>query len=148
MSIVTSTTTSTPVSAEVYEQVRCFYSRQMQLIDSGRVQDWVETFVEDAVIANNANPEPARGREIITRVAHRIVNEARENGVLHRHWLGMLTVDRLGPDSLATRFYAFVVETAKGGQPEFYRSTIGRDVLVRHGSGWQVRERYVTHDGS
>jgi hypothetical protein len=132
----------------IYEQVRRFYSRQMQLIDSGRVEDWVETFADDAVIANNANPAPARGREVITTVAHRIVADAHDKGLVHRHWLDMLTVDRIDEDSLQTTFYALVVETTRGGTPGLFRSTRGRDVLVRHGSGWQVRERYVTHDGS
>ena len=143
---MSSTTTNT-----LYQQVQAFYARQMRLMDDGEVEAWLDTFTEDAVIANNANPAPARGRELMRKVAHKIVAAARDAGVTHRHWLGMLTVDqpepdRPDPDRLVTRFYALVVETPKGGTPRIWRSTNGSDVLLRHGAGWRVSERHVLHD--
>lgn len=139
-------TTHTTAEVGLYQEVQGFYARQMQLMDDGNVDEWVRTFTEDATIANNANPAPASGRELITKVARKLVADVVRRGVTHRHWTGMLVLEERGPDEVVARMYAMVAEIPEGGEAKLWRSTFCRDTLVRRDARWQVAHRQVTHD--
>ena len=143
--------TPDPVTAEtqVTAQIQQFYARHMQAIDRGDVDAWLDTFTDDATIANNTRPEPARGRATIATVARRLVADAAGSGVVHRHWTGMAQVARQPDGTVRATSYALVVQTpgpAGSAAPGLWRSTVCVDVLVREDGRWRIRQRNVTHD--
>lgn len=135
-----------PVETATYTQLQQFYAEHMSAIDDGEVERWLDTFTEDATIANNARPQPARGRATIAVVAHRLVAEARAQRVVHRHWTGMLQAVWLPDGAVQATSYAMVVETPTAGSPHLWRSTRCQDTLVHSAGRWRIRERYVRHD--
>ncbi|MFD2471032.1 nuclear transport factor 2 family protein [Amycolatopsis silviterrae] len=137
---------ATTVGMQLYQEVQAFYAKQMQLMDDGEVEPWAQTFTSDATIANNANPAPASGRELILKVARKLAADVESRGVQHRHWTGMLVVDSESADRVRTQLYAMVAEIPAGGEARLWRSTFCRDTLVRGVDGWQVSRRVVTHD--
>ena len=152
-------TAETQVTAEIQvtAQIQQFYARHMQAIDRGDVDAWLDTFTDDATIANNTRPEPARGRATIATVARRLVADAAGSGVVHRHWTGMAQVARQPDGTVRATSYALVVQTpgpagsagpgsAGSAAPGLWRSTVCVDVLVREDGRWRIRQRNVTHD--
>jgi uncharacterized protein (TIGR02246 family) len=141
------TTTDTAVAeAVLHAQIQRFYAAQMQLLDSGRAEEWAETFTEDGVFAANAHPEPAAGRAAIAAAARKATDEYAANGIQRRHWLGMVDVERRGADEVFAKCYAIVIETPRGGQARLHVSTRCDDLLVRTEGRWQVRDRQVYRD--
>jgi 3-phenylpropionate/cinnamic acid dioxygenase small subunit len=132
--------------SETYFQVQRFYARQMQLLDDGAAEEWADTFTADGVFAANAAPAPVKGRENIAAAARSTTERLQADGIVRRHWLGMLDVRREAGDLLSVRSYALIVETPKGGQAGVRMSTLCEDVLVREGDDWLVRERKVSRD--
>ncbi|MEU8941345.1 nuclear transport factor 2 family protein [Streptomyces goshikiensis] len=132
--------------AELYFQVQQFYARQMQLLDDGKAEEWALTFTEDGVFAANAHPEPAVGRAVITAAARTATDQYAAGGVQRRHWLGMVSVEERGADSVFARCYAIVIETERGGQATLRVSTRCDDELVRENGQWLVKHRQVTRD--
>jgi hypothetical protein len=143
---MTSPVSTEPATAELHHQVQQFYVRQMQLLDDGAVAAWAATFTEDGSFAANARPEPVVGRDAIEAGARAAAAQLAEDGIVRRHWLGMLTVEPLATGDLRTRCYALVISTPKGGQAGVHVSTVCEDVLVRDGVSFAVRERRVTRD--
>jgi 3-phenylpropionate/cinnamic acid dioxygenase small subunit len=134
-------------SAELYTEIQSFYARHMQLIDSGEVEAWVHGFAPDATISNNTKPQPAHGREAILTVIRRAQEELQEQGVQHRHWVGMLVVERVDDRTVHADSYALIIATERGGSPVVDRSTRCHDELVWTGDDWQIQLRRVHHDG-
>jgi acyl carrier protein len=143
MSVAT-VTTSPP--AAVREEVAQFYARQMQLLDDGAAELWAQTFTEDGVFATNAGPEPAVTRAAIATAARSTVDSLAAQGLIRRHWLGMLALDIESPEIVRARSYALIFETARGGQATLRLSTTCEDVLVQVDGDWQVRHRLVCRD--
>ncbi|MCD0485158.1 nuclear transport factor 2 family protein [Streptacidiphilus sp. ASG 303] len=133
-------------TAGLYQQVQQFYAQQMQLLDSGRAEEWAETFTEDGVFAANAHPQPARGRATIAAAVRAASDEYAAKGVQRRHWLGMVSLEQCAEDDLHARCYALVIETPRGGQSVIRASTLCEDRLVRRDGRWLVEERQVTRD--
>ncbi|MBW5424961.1 nuclear transport factor 2 family protein [Streptomyces sp. BG9H] len=133
-------------AAETYHQVQQFYAQQMQLLDSGRVREWAETFTEGGVFAANAHPEPAAGRAAITAAAQQATDAYAAQGIQRRHWLGMVAVEEREAGTVSARCYALVIETPRGGQAVIKASTLCEDLLVREGDALLVRDRRVTRD--
>ncbi|MBZ4319361.1 nuclear transport factor 2 family protein [Streptomyces huiliensis] len=142
---VTDTTTAAGFAA-LYQQVQQFYAEQMHLLDTGRAEEWAETFTEDGVFAANAHPEPAAGRSVIAAAARKAVDDYVARGIQRRHWLGMVSVTERGDGEVAASCYALVVETGRGGRPELRASTSCDDVLVRRDGRWLVKDRQVRRD--
>ncbi|MCX4851917.1 nuclear transport factor 2 family protein [Streptomyces sp. NPDC051658] len=141
------TTTDTAVAeAVLHVQIQQFYAAQMQLLDSGKAEDWAQTFTEDGVFAANAHPEPAEGRAVIAATARKATDEYAAKGIQRRHWLGMVNVEQRGADEVFAQCYALVIETPRGGQAKLHVSTRCDDLLVRTEGRWQVRHRQVYRD--
>lgn len=142
--------TETPVGfvdAAVHHRVQQFYAEQMQLLDRGEAEPWARTFTEDGVFGTSVDPEPARGRAAIAAGAAEATARLAADGVVHRHWLGMLHLRPAADGGLHARSYALVIRTPKGGEPVVWRSCVCEDLLVpTDGGGWLVRERHVHRD--
>ncbi len=138
--------TSVTDTAGLYHQVQQFYAQQMFLLDSGRVEEWADTFTVDGVFAANAHPAPAKGRDVITAAARKATEEYAAKGVQRRHWLGMVAVEPRSEGTVFARCYALVIETPKNGQPMIKASTLCEDLLVSGEDGWLVQDRQVTRD--
>ena len=134
------------VDTDLYLEIQQFYAAQMQALDGGDATGWAETFTEDGVFAANADSSATCGRAAIAQAAHAAAARLAEEGLVQRHWLGMLDA-RPGPDGgVRVRYYALVIRTPGGGDPVIWRSCAGADELVRHDGGWLVRERRITRD--
>ncbi|MEU7721807.1 nuclear transport factor 2 family protein [Streptomyces tibetensis] len=131
----------------LYSEVSHFYARQMQALDDGRTDEWAETFTEDGVFVLHGGHDRAVGRASLAASSAKARAALAEQGIRHRHWLGMLTVEPRPDGSAAARCYALVVATPLGGTPMLHRSTVCEDVLVRDGAGvWLVQHRQVSRD--
>jgi hypothetical protein len=130
----------------LYHQIQQFYAKQMQLLDEGLVAEWAASFTEDGVFTANAHPEPARGRTAIREAAQRTADHLAANGLVRRHWLGMLALDPKADGSVVVRSYAQVLETPRGGAATLRMSTVCQDDLLHDGQRWLVRHRQVWRD--
>lgn len=133
-------------SSQLYVQLQCYYSRQMQLLDGSKTTEWAATFTEDGIFAANAQPEPVQGRQAIAAAAARARAALKAAGVMHRHWLGMLDVELLPDGTVRAGSYALVVETPRSGSPIVKHSTRCDDILVPRDGSWLVSRRMVTRD--
>ncbi|GAB7185377.1 hypothetical protein ATKI12_5208 [Kitasatospora sp. Ki12] len=131
---------------DTYLRVQHFYARQMRLLDTGATDDWAATFAEDGVFAANGLPAPVRGRGNIAAAAKEASRRLAEAGVVHRHWVGMLTTEPAEDGLLRATCYALVLEVPRGGEATVHRSTVCVDLLAPAGGGWVVVDRRVTRD--
>ncbi|MFD7107034.1 nuclear transport factor 2 family protein [Streptomyces celluloflavus] len=141
----TATNTEDDLTGALYHQVQSFYAHQMQLLDSGRVDSWAETFTEEGVFETDTTGA-VEGRETIRRAAGAAQQALRAKGMRHRHWLGMVDVRVAGADQLEVRSYALVLAIAPGGPATVHVSTTCDDELVREDGRWRVRRRVVHRD--
>ncbi len=141
------TLTQQTLGNELHTEVTRFYAAQMQLLDRRAAVEWADTFTEDGVFQANGLPEPSRGREAIAAGALRAGQALEQAGLVHRHWLGMVTVDEQPDGTVTARSYALVLQIPLGGEAKIHRSTVCQDVLVRAEDGTLlVLERTVTRD--
>lgn len=138
----------TPVDAETYARVQQFYAFQMGLMDDREAERWADTFTEDALFQEPSKLEPLNGRAEIKAAAGVSADKHAANGLRLRHWLGMLSVDVEPDGSLRARCYAQAIRIPKGGAPDLFATVVCRDHLVPDGTGWLVKHRHLTHDGS
>jgi uncharacterized protein (TIGR02246 family) len=131
---------------QLHAELQDFYARQTHALDAGQAEVWAATFTEDGVFVANAHPTPTRGRAAITEAVRATAAELAAEGVVHRHWFGMLAIDPGADGVVRTTFYALVIRTPKGGAPVIHRSTIAQDELVRPHGEWLVRRRSVARD--
>jgi 3-phenylpropionate/cinnamic acid dioxygenase small subunit len=131
---------------DLQTQITSFYASQMQLLDSGECDAWAVTFTEDGVFTASGLPEPVYGRQAIAAGASAAHDQLVRSGVVHRHWLGMVSTAWQEDGTVRARCYALVIETPRGGKSVIHRSTVCKDILVPSGDSWQVREREVARD--
>ncbi|MGW5440413.1 nuclear transport factor 2 family protein [Nocardia asteroides] len=147
MAEATTTRELTVADSGLFAEVQQFYTRQMQLLDSGLATEWSRTFTDDGVF--RVGDESAEGRETIARRAAEVIEEFAKANITRRHWIGMLSIEEVDPaaESVSTRCYALVLETPYGGAPVVRRSTVCTDTLVRSNGALRLRHRHVTRDG-
>ncbi len=132
--------------AELHAQVGQFYADHFYLLDSGRAEEWAQTFTEDGEFWPPNRPEPLRGREVLAagvREAHAGYEEQDEQ---RRHWHGMVSVQPQDDGSLVVRCYAQILVTAKGGPTRLHLSCVCHDRFVWDTGQWRVQSRRVTRD--
>ena len=125
------------------ELVRATVMRYVHLVDTGKLDELVELFTEDATLEAGDLP-PATGRAAIralfldtrTRLA------AATTRPLIRHHVSSLEVDVLGPASASARSY-FLAVTERG--PDHWGRY--RDRLVQADGRWLFQHRRVRTDG-
>jgi SnoaL-like domain len=140
--------TAVPVTAdsELHSQVSDFYSRQMRLLDDGDAEAWAATFAENGTFVATGHPSPTTGRADLIAAVRATHAQLAAAGIVHRHWLGMITVNLGGDGTIRARSYALVIATKRGGDSVIHRSTTCDDVLVRDGGSFAVQSRSVTRD--
>lgn len=137
----------TVVSAELYANVQQFYAWQMGLLDDGAVDEWADTFTEDAMFGEPGQAGSFLGREAIrTSVVARAEKLAAE-GLVMRHWFNMLAIDPQSDGGLRTRNYALTLSTPLGGSLTVRGHAVCFDHLVPHGDRWLVANRVILPDG-
>ncbi|WP_103514753.1 nuclear transport factor 2 family protein [Streptomyces sp. SM10] len=135
-----------PDIARLHGEISHFYARQMQALDEGRTDDWAQTFTEDGAFLLHGGRDRADGCAALAASSAKARAALAEQGVTHRHWLGMLTVEPRPDGTVAARCYALVIATETGGSPAVHRSTVCQDLLVSDGDAWLVKHRQVTRD--
>jgi 3-phenylpropionate/cinnamic acid dioxygenase small subunit len=140
--------TAEPVTGEasLHAQVSDFYSRQMRMLDDGEAEAWAATFAENGTFMASGHSAPTTGRADLAAAVRAGQAELAASGIVHRHWLGMITVDQGDDGTVRARCYALVIATRRGGDPVIHRSTTCDDVLLRAGDGFVVKSRSVTRD--
>jgi hypothetical protein len=133
------------VSAEVYSSVDQFYAIQMQALDDGDVAGWVATFTDDGGFASNGLPDPAIGREQLTKLASDAVTRLNDKRAIRRHFVFNVIIESPADGVLRTTCYVPVFDTIDG-VTTLTTSTVMRDELVSSGDGLLVRHRTVTRD--
>ncbi|MDJ1134993.1 nuclear transport factor 2 family protein [Streptomyces iconiensis] len=133
------------VSAELYVSIQQFYAQHMQLLDSGKIDDWSAFFTEDGEYAANAHPVPVRGRVAIADRMRQTVSRLEEERGTRRHWVGMIQASWHG-EEVRARSYALVLQSSTHGAPFIRATTTCEDTLVPDGTSWLVRRRFVQGD--
>lgn len=140
-------TVAEPTDTMLLIDIQHFYARQMQELDAGRHEAWAATFTPDGTFVAPGRPEPVSGREALAKAAAVATAEHAEQGLVLRHWLGMLTLTPRPDARVFTRCYALVLVTPLGGTPTLHRSTVCEDLLSRQDDGtWLVEHRRVSRD--
>jgi len=148
-------TSPVAVPFDVYHEIQEFYARQIHLLGAGDIERWARTFTVDAVFEQNARPDRRfarsakavrRGRADIAAAAGGATAQRRDESVVRRYWLGMLTVTAEADGSLRTGYYGALINTLPDAGVDVFLSTHGTDVLVREDDSWQVRHRVIGHD--
>jgi|HubBroStandDraft_1064217.scaffolds.fasta_scaffold02909_11 hypothetical protein len=132
---------------DLFVNVQRFYARQMRMLDEGLTAQWADTFTPDGVFAQNVAPAPLCGRAAIAAAASGRVETLRREGMVRRHWLGMLEVEQRQDGTVWTRYYALAMGTPRDGPLNVYVSTVNEDILLQTADGLRVIHRQVLHDG-
>lgn len=138
---------TTGVDAELYAEVLRYYARQMQALDEGKLEDYADSFTEDAVFLHTPGREPARTRPGILSDLYTVRDRLAADPQQRRHMFTMVDLETLPDASIRSTCYALVLTTRPGGGPEMVRSCVVRDVLVRRDGRLRNQERLVDHDG-
>lgn len=133
--------------SDLYAEVQQFYARQMQELDSGKLEAYADTFTEDAEFGHTPGREPARTRAGIIRDLYTVHERFAEDPQQRRHLFTMMNLDPQEDGCIRSTVYALVITTRPGGKPELVRSCVVRDVLVRENGDLRNRSRMVEHDG-
>jgi 3-phenylpropionate/cinnamic acid dioxygenase small subunit len=142
---MTQSTTTLPLE-RLQAEINQFYAQHLYLLDTGRADEWADTFAEDGVFAPPSLPAPVKGRAALAAAVRRTAAELAAAGETHRHWHGMVHVTPEEDGTVRVRCYALVYATPRGGEPRIHRACVCHDVLVRVDGEWRVRERVVTRD--
>ncbi|QNP74677.1 nuclear transport factor 2 family protein [Streptomyces roseirectus] len=132
-------------SAEVCSRVDQFYAMQMQALDDGDIDTWVDTFTDDGVFVSNGLPDPVEGRSALTELGSAAVARLDEKGAIRRHFVFNVIIDPLADGVLRTTCYVPVFDTVDG-VTTLTTSTVMRDELITSEGGLRVRHRTVTRD--
>jgi 3-phenylpropionate/cinnamic acid dioxygenase small subunit len=139
--------TATEPDAAVLAGIHQLYNRQSGLIDGGRAAAWAATFTADGVFDSPSYPRPVVGTAGLTAFAERFATAAAAEGVVRRHVVTNVVVDRDGPDALRVEAYLQIVATPRDGAPRIERLTTLTDRVVRDGDGgWRIAARRVRRD--
>jgi actinorhodin biosynthesis protein ActVIA len=140
-------TSQTVADGLLYAEVQQFYARQMQSLDSGKLEAYAETFTEDAEFGHTPGREPARTRAGIVADLYAVHERYVDDPQQRRHLFTMTDLDPQPDGSILSTTYALVLTTRKADGPELVRSCVVRDVLVRTDGVLQNRSRMVDPDG-
>ena len=97
--------------SDLYAEVQHFYARQMQLLDTRKLEGYADTFTEDAEFGHTPGREPARTRAGILRDLHEVHKRFDEDPQQRRHMFTMVDIE---PDPDGTIRSARQVLIARG----------------------------------
>ncbi|MGQ5690722.1 nuclear transport factor 2 family protein [Rhodococcus erythropolis] len=134
------------VATEDVVAIQQLYGHQSHCIDSGRQQDWAQTFTDNGEFHSPSYPEPVVGFGDLAAFAARFHAAAEAVDEVHRHVLTNLVVEAVDESALAVRGYLQIVATARGGESRLVRMTTVDDRVVRVGEEWKIARRTVSRD--
>ncbi|MEI4742915.1 nuclear transport factor 2 family protein [Rhodococcus erythropolis] len=134
------------VATEDVVAIQQLYGHQSHCIDSGRQQDWAQTFTDNGEFHSPSYPEPVVGFDDLAAFAARFHAAAEAVDEVHRHVLTNLVVEAVDESALAVRGYLQIVATARGGESRLVRMTTIDDRVVRVGEEWKIARRTVSRD--
>ncbi|MFC4049896.1 nuclear transport factor 2 family protein [Actinomadura syzygii] len=137
---------SAPTLAELYAEVQLFYARQMQGLDSGKLEAYADTFTEDAEFSHTPGREPARTRAGILADLEDFHKRFEGDPLRRRHWFNMIDIDPQPDGTIISICYALVVKIRPGKAPEIAASCVVHDVLTRAGGELLNKSRRVEYD--
>ncbi|EQM35313.1 nuclear transport factor 2 family protein [Rhodococcus erythropolis] len=134
------------VATEDVVAIQQLYGHQSHCIDSGRQQDWAQTFTANGEFHSPSYPEPVVGFGDLAAFAARFHAAAEAIDEVHRHVLTNLVVEAVDESALVVRGYLQIVATARGGESRLVRMTTVDDRVVRVGEEWKIARRTVSRD--
>ncbi|MFE5786663.1 nuclear transport factor 2 family protein [Rhodococcus erythropolis] len=134
------------VATEDVVAIHQLYGHQSHCIDSGRQQDWAQTFTDNGEFHSPSYPEPVVGFDDLAAFAARFYAAAEAVDEVHRHVLTNLVVEAVDESALAVRGYLQIVATARGGESRLVRMTTVADRVLRVGEEWKIARRTVSRD--
>jgi actinorhodin biosynthesis protein ActVIA len=138
---------ATATFTETYVAVNQFYGRQVQLLDSGRFEEYARTFTPDGEFQHTPGVPPARGHDGIVAELRRFNTRFADDPVQRRHVFTMFNVVPRDDGDLDVTFYALVLTTRPGEkQPFVGPSCFVHDVLAVDDGQVRNRSRRVGHD--
>ncbi|MEV5139941.1 nuclear transport factor 2 family protein [Streptomyces syringium] len=141
---MTAIDTRTDVTS-LYAEVQHFYARQMQLMDRRDFEAFAATFTEDGEFSHSPGQLARTRPGIVTELVefHRRFDD---DPVVRRHWFNMIVLDPQEDGSLRTTYYAYVINTRPGREPQPGPVCVVTDVLVRVDGVLLNRSRHVRQD--
>ncbi|WP_245975578.1 nuclear transport factor 2 family protein [Amycolatopsis palatopharyngis] len=133
---------------DVHAAVNLHYARQVQMLDSGRFEEYADTFTADGEFQHTPGQPAARTRSGIVAELKRFNTRFENDPVQRRHWFNMIDLRPRADGVLDATFYALVLTTRPGvKEPIVGPSCLVRDVLVFDNDGEvRNRSRQVDHD--
>ncbi len=139
--------TTPTITTDVHTAVSLHYARQVQMLDSGRFEEYADTFTTDGEFQHTPGQPPARTRPGIVAELRRFNSRFDNDPVQRRHWFSMIDLRTRDDGALDATFYALVLTTRPGvKEPVVGPSCLVHDVLVVDDSGILNRSRRVDHD--
>ncbi len=134
------------MTTDLYAEVQHFYARQMRLMDIRDFVAFADTFTEDGEFSHSPG-QLARTRAGIVAELEDFHKRYDNDPLVRRHWFNMIIVDPQEDGSLLTSYYAYVINTRPGVEPQLGPSCVVSDVLVRDAGGQLLnKSRVVRQD--
>jgi hypothetical protein len=119
------------------EQIRQLLVRNFQLGDQNRMEEWVDTFTDDAVFRSPVGNLTGRGELAADGSKLRAQVPA-------RHWVGNMVIDVDGDQATASSYMVVMSATLP---PSLMASGSLADRLRRVDGHWRIAERIMSLDG-
>ncbi|WP_405561783.1 nuclear transport factor 2 family protein [Streptomyces sp. NBC_01180] len=132
---------------DTYAAVLQFYAKQVQLLDSGRFEEYAATFTADGEFQHTPGLPAARTTAGIIAELNSFNTRFDNDPVQRRHWFNMINLTERTDGAIDASFYALVLTTRPGvKEPLVGPSCLVNDVLVFEDGELRNRSRKVGHD--
>ncbi|TDD73464.1 nuclear transport factor 2 family protein [Actinomadura rubrisoli] len=133
-----------PLSADLYVEVQTFYARQMRALDSGKLEDFAQSFTEDGVMRHVSRDDHVQGREAILAMLR--AGLPAYDGFIPRHWFDKFLIETVDADTVRTDYYAMVTMTDAKGTVVLQPTCVVEDELVRVDGTLLLKSRVIRRD--
>jgi ketosteroid isomerase-like protein len=124
-------------TADDIDEIRQLLVRNFQLGDKNRMDEWVDTYTDDAVFRSPVLN--LTGRDELTESGSKLRAQ-----VPARHWVGNMLIDVDGDEATASSYLVVMSATLP---PALMASGELQDRLRRVDGRWRIAERIMTLDG-
>jgi 3-phenylpropionate/cinnamic acid dioxygenase small subunit len=124
-------------TADDIDEIRQLLVRNFQLGDKNRMDEWVDTYTDDAVFRSPVLN--LTGRDELTADGSKLRAQ-----VPARHWVGNVLIDVEGDEATASSYMVVMSATLP---PTLMASGELEDRLRRVDGRWRIAERTMTLDG-
>lgn len=119
------------------DQIRQLLVRNFQMGDQNRMDEWVDTFTDDAVFRSPVGN--MTGRDDLVANGSKLRSQAPA-----RHWVGNMLIDVDGDNATAS---SYMVVISASLPPTLMAGGSLNDRLRRIDGRWRIAERRMTLDG-